>query len=145
MANPSASSTAQQRHRPTPEPPAGPQLSQQPQEPATPELGWQTIDEQRDFYDEWDCLHPGYLASEKLKNRGEKDVVIFDYSLDPDYLSRADGNLPVVGGSPSSGHPSAGGDIFFRVSGDELAGPGKFDQIIKPRPALSLGPRLGIT
>lgn len=143
MANPSASSTAQQ-HRPTPEPPAGPQLSQQPQGPATPELGWQTIDEQRDFYDEWDCLHPGYLASEKLKNRGEKDVVIFDYSLDPDYLSRADGNPQVDGGSPSSGHPSSGGDRFFQVPEDELITPDKFDQIIKPQLILSPGPRLGI-
>jgi len=110
--------------------------------------GWRTIGEQQDFYDEQDCLHPSHnLASEKLKPRKEHDVVIFDYSLNPDYLNRADEN-PFEEDGPSSGHFSADDDIFFQVSEKELIGSKQFDQIInptkEPRLTLSQGPRLGI-
>jgi len=111
--------------------------------------GWRTIGEQQDFYDEQDCLHPSHnLASEKLNNREEDDVVIFDYSLDPHYLTLVDGDSPVEEDGPSSGLFSASDDLFFLVPKDELIESKQFDQIInptkEPRLMLSRGPRLGI-
>ena len=118
------------------------------QESADYSDGWRTIGEQQDFYDEQDCLHPSHnLASEKLKPRKEHHVVIFDYSLNPDYLNHADEN-PFGGDGPSSGHFSADDDIFFQVSKKELIGSNLFDQIInptkEPRLTLSQKPRLVI-
>ena len=101
---------------------------------------WQTIGEQQSFYDERDCLHPSGLTSEKLGNRGENDVVIFDYSLDPDYLKRADGNPPGEEDAAPPGQSSADNDIFFQVSKNGLLESEKFDRIIDP----SREPRLGI-
>ena len=109
--------------------------------------GWETIDEQRAFCDERDCLDPSYNLASKNLRRNEDNVVIFDYSLDPDYLNHADGNTPVEEGDPSSGHFSAH-DIFFQVPKDELIGSKQFDQIINPtKEPLSIrsrGQRLGI-
>ena len=126
-------------------PPLSPGLSQ---ELADYFDGWKTIGEQQDFYDEQDCLHPSHnLASEKLKSRKEDHVVIFDYSLNPDYLNRSDEN-PFEEDGSSSGHFSADDDIFFQVSKKELIGSKQFDRIINPtkEPPLtpSRGPRLGI-
>ena len=111
--------------------------------------GWKIIGEQRSFYDEQDCLHPSRnLASEKLNSRREDDVVIFDYSLDPNYLTLVDGDSPVEEDSPSSGRFSASDDLFFLVPQDKLIESKQFDQIINPtnehRLILSRGPRLGI-
>ena len=116
------------------------------QELADPFAGWETIDEQRDFYDERDCLNPSHNLARKSLKRNEDNVVIFDYSLDPDYPSRADGNTPAEEGGPSR-HLSAD-DIFFQVPKHELIESQQFDQIINPakEPQLirSRGPRLGI-
>jgi len=118
-----------------------------PQELADRFAGWETIDEQRAFYDERDCLDPSHNLSSKTLKRNEDNVVIFDYSLDPDYPSRADGNTPAEEGGPSPGHFSAE-DIFFQVPKHELIESKQFDQIINPakEPQLirSRGPRLGI-
>ena len=148
--NPAAPLVAPQ----TPESAGGPidQLSLQPppsQESADHVDGWRIIGEQRDFYDEQDCLDPSHsLGSGKLKNRKVDDVVIFGYSLDPDYLKSADGNPPAEEGRASPGPFSADDDIFFRVSKNELMEFEKFDQIINslrdPQQSLSQGPRLGI-
>ena len=142
----------------TPEPSAGPsrRLSQSWPLPPVPSqelayhfAGWETIGEQRDFYDDRDCLDPGHhLASEKLQNRGENDVVIFDYSLDPDYLSPARGNPPVEESGPSSRRFGADDDIFCRVPKNGLIESNQFSQIINPgreSPQIqSPGTRLGI-
>ena len=136
--------------RSTPQPPVGPihELSRLPphfpaplQEPADYFNDWQTIDEQRDFYDERDCLDPGHnLTSEKLGTRGRDDVVIFDYSLDPDYPTGESGNPAVRG--------RADDDIFFRMSKNELLESKQFNKVINPtkesRLTQSRGPRLGI-
>jgi len=119
-----------------------------PQELADYFDGWEIIGEQQDFYDEQDCLHPSHnLASRKLETRGEDDVVVFDYSLDPDYLGHADGDLDEEG-SPPAEKSSADVDIFFRVPKTELVGSKQFDHIInlakEPQPVQSRGPRLGI-
>ena len=59
---------------------------------------WQNIGEQQEFYNEKDFLYPSCnLRSEKLKNRKEDDIVIFDYSL-----NGTDGNPEVKEGGPSS-------------------------------------------
>ncbi|PUU79855.1 hypothetical protein B9Z19DRAFT_1080740 [Tuber borchii] len=139
----------------TPEPSAGPsQILPQSwplpsRELASRFAGWITIGEQRDFYDDRDCLDPcHHLASEKLQYRGEDDVVIFDYSLDPDYLSPARGNPPVEEGGPSSRRFGANDDIFFRVPKNKFIRSNQFDQIINPgreSPQIpSRGARLGI-
>ena len=144
--------------RSTPQPPVGPihELSQLPpffsaplQEPADHFNDWQTIGEQRDFYDERDCLDPGHnLTSEKLRTRGRDDVVIFDYYLDPDYPTGESGNPAVRGSSPPSQHLGADDDIFFRVPKNELLESKQFNKIINPtkesRLTQSRGPRLGI-
>ena len=105
---------------------------------------WKTIHEQQDFYDEKDLLLPSCnLKSQKLSNRKEDDVVIFDYSL-----SSKDGNPPVGEGGPSSGRSSSHDDIFFRVPRGEFIESRQFNQIINPakEPGLiqSRGPRLCI-
>jgi len=137
---------------------AGPihELSQQPQpSPALSQklenlfAGWQTVGEKQAFYDERDCLDPSHsLMCDKLGGRTEDDVVIFDYSLDPDYLSKASGSPLVEEGGPSPGHLSSDDDIFFQVSKNELIESEKFNQIINPPKELLLlqsrGPRLGI-
>lgn len=106
--------------------------------------GWETICEQQEFYDEKDFLYPSCnLTSERLKNRKEDDVVIFDYSL-----SGADGNLTVEGGGPSPRRFSEEDNIYFLVPKEELIGSKQFDQIInpakEPQPIRSWGPRLTI-
>ena len=106
--------------------------------------GWNIIGEQRGFYDEQDCLHPSRnLASEKLSNRREDDVVIFDYSLGPNYLQPIDGE-----DSPSSDQSSSGDDIFFQVPKDRLIESEQFNKIInlanEPQEILTRGQRLGI-
>ena len=127
------------------------QLSQPstlPQEPTDYFDGWDTIGEQQDVYDEQDCLHPNHsLASEKLKRRGGDDVVIFGYSLNPEYLKSVDGNPP-AGESLSPRHPAADDDIFCQVSKNVLVTSKQFDQTINPTKELQLllsrGSRLGI-
>ena len=115
------------------------------QELASRFAGWETIDEQRDFYDERDCLDPSHhLVSEKLKNRREDDVVIFDYSLNPDYLRPTRGNTPIEEGGPSSRHFGEDDDIFFRVSKNELIESNQFDQIINPGRESPLIPSRGV-
>jgi len=130
-----------------------PQLSPLPPRPSQESAGhpggWKTIGEQLDFYDEQDCLRPSHnLVSEKLKTRTEDHVVIFDYSLNPDYLGRADGNTPVEERGPPPGNSRGGDDIFFQVSKNELIESKQFDQIINPDKEsprmLARGPRLGI-
>jgi len=157
MADPGASSPAPQGDRAALEPPMGSihQLSQPSQQSLalSQELeirfaGWETIGEKRDFYDEQDCLHSSYnLASEKLQHRGRDDVVIFDYSLSPGYLS-LDGDPPSEGEGRSPGRFSEDDDIFFKVSKDELTKSEQFNQIInppkEPRLLQSRGRRLGI-
>lgn len=109
--------------------------------------GWQTIGEQRGFYDEQDCLDPNHnLASDELQNRKEDDVVIFDYFLDPDYLTCASGNPnPLVeGGCPSSRQFNPDNGIFFQVSKNELIKSKQFDRIINSPPLSEGGPRLGV-
>ena len=127
--------------------------TREPPEPALPRgsagclAGWQTIGEQRDFYDEQDCLDPTShnLASDELKNRKEDDVVIFDYFLDPDYLTCASGNPnpPVEEGCPSKQFSPDNG-IFFQVSKNELIKSKQFDRIINSPPLSEGGPRLGV-
>jgi len=91
--------------------------------------GWRPIGQQQEFYDEegFLCLSRN-LTSEKLKDRKEDDVVIFDYSL-----SREDGNPPVGGSGPSSGGSSEDDDRFFQVSKDRLIESEQFSQVINPR------------
>jgi len=91
--------------------------------------GWRPIGQQQEFYDEegFLCLSRN-LTSEKLKDRKEDDVVIFDYSL-----SREDGNPPVGGSGPSSGGSSEDEDRFFQVSKDMLIESEQFSQVINPR------------
>jgi len=119
-----------------------PQSPEPSQEPADHLDGWRTIGEQQPFYDEQDCLHPSHnLVSGKLKTRTDDHVVIFDYSLNPDYPGHADGGTPVGEGGDSS----ADDDMFFRVSKNELIESKQFDQIINPDEESSLSrARLGI-
>ena len=126
-----------------------PQPSQPPQGSADNVDNWTIIGEQKGFYDEQDCLHPSRnLTSEKLSNRRKDDVVIFNYSLDPEYLKHVDGNLLVEEGSPSSERFSADDDIFSRVPKDQLIESEQFKQIInltnEPREILAPGQRLHI-
>ena len=103
--------------------------------------GWQTIGGQRGFCDERDYLNPSHnLASQKLRARKEDDVVIFNYSLNPLRLGRADGSLLAKEGGPSLGHFDAADDIFFRVPKNELIESKQFVRTINPRQE----PRLGI-
>ncbi|PUU82957.1 hypothetical protein B9Z19DRAFT_1061389 [Tuber borchii] len=110
---------------------------------------WETIGERRGFYDEQDFLNPSYsLASEKLKNRKEDDVVIFDYPIDPNYLSCLGGNPPVEGGGPSLGRVNGDTERFFRAPRDKLVESEQFNRVInstkEPRLAQPKGLRLGI-
>ena len=139
MADSSSSPATQQGSPLVPELPEG----QQPEESAAPPLGWQNIHEQRNFCDEWDCLHPSDLTNKELQNRGN-DIVVYDYSLDSDYLSRANGDHLAEGGSPSSARPGSGSDRFLRVPMNELTSQREFDRKIKPQLVLSPEPRLGI-
>jgi len=90
---------------------------------------WRVIGEQQEFYDDegFLCLSRS-PTSEKLKDRKEDDVVIFDYSL-----RRADGNPPVEGSGPSSGGSSEDDDRFFKVPKDRLIESEQFSQVINPR------------
>ncbi|PUU79845.1 hypothetical protein B9Z19DRAFT_1080732 [Tuber borchii] len=152
VASPAALPEPTQASEPAPESVGQPSLPSPPsQEPADPLDGWKKLitREEQGFYDEQDCLHPSYnLASEELKDRKEDDAVIFNYSLDTDYLGRVDGNPPAGGDPTSAGRISPDDDIFFRVSKDELLGSKQFDQIINPlkeaRQSLTQGQRLGI-
>ena len=105
---------------------------------------WETIGKHQEFYDEKDFLYPSCnLTSEKLKNRKEDDVVIFDYSL-----NGTDGNPEVEGGGPSARCLSKEDDIFFLVPKDKLIGSKQFNQIInptkEPQPIRLRGSRLAI-
>ena len=112
----------------SPEPPLPPPTGSLPQESPDHSDRWRIIVEQPEFYDEKDFLHPSYnLTSEKLKNRKEDDVVIFDYSL-----SGADGGPPVGGGGSSSAGSDEDDGRFFQVSKDRLMEPEQFSQILNP-------------
>ena len=103
--------------------------------------GWKTVGGQ-EFYDEEGFLYPSYsLTSEKLKDRREDDVVIFDYSL-----SGVDGNPLVEETGPSSGSIEVN-DRFFHVPKDRLVESEKFNQVISATKRSRLtrtGARLGI-
>ncbi|KAG0128935.1 hypothetical protein HOY82DRAFT_522130 [Tuber indicum] len=104
------------------------------QRPESADDSWKIIGEQQAFYDEQDCLYPGYnLASNKLEGRGDH-VVIFNYSLHPGYLSRVDGDPPVEGPAPPLGPFSGDDDIFYPVPKDKLINSVEFNQIINPTP-----------
>ncbi|KAG0128939.1 hypothetical protein HOY82DRAFT_621337, partial [Tuber indicum] len=114
--------------------------------PPLPAPSWETINEREDFYDVQDLLDLSRgLTSERLKDRREDDVVIFDYSLDPSYLR---GGPPAEEGGPSSGSSSTDDDLLFRVSKNRLIESDQFDQIINsaevPVSTLSRGSRLGV-
>jgi len=86
------------------------------------------IGEQQGFYDEEGFLYPSCsLTSEKLKDRKDDDVVIFNYSL-----GRVDGDPPVERGSPSSGSFGEDDDMFFQVPKEKLIDSEQFNQIINP-------------
>jgi len=121
-------------HQPSQTQPPPPTLAGEPPESIDV---WKTIGEQ-DFDNEKDFLYPSRnLTSEKLKNRNEEDVVIFDYSL-----SSADENPPVEGGGPSSGSFREEDNIFFQVHKDRLI---ESKQLTKEaRLIRSRGPRLDI-
>ena len=74
--------------------------------------------------------------------------MIFDYSLDPDYLKSAERYPPVEEGAASPGPFGVDDDIFFQVSKNQLIGSKQFDQIInpsnEPRLTVSRGPRLNV-
>jgi len=90
--------------------------------------GWKTIGEQPEFYDEKDFLRPSFnLTSERLKDRKEDDVVIFDYSM-----GGADESPLVEGGGPSSAGSDEDDDRFFQVSKGRLIAPEQFSQILNP-------------
>ncbi|KAG0633173.1 hypothetical protein HOY80DRAFT_1141617 [Tuber brumale] len=115
MANPGINYTARPDARPTTEPLPDftPQL-QQPS-PPLPSLSWKAINEPKYFYDVQDLVDPSPgLTSEKLRDRKEDDVVIFDYSLDPRYLR---GGLTSGEGGPSSRSSSVDDDLFLQDFG----------------------------
>jgi len=104
--------------------------------------GWKTIGEQ-EFYDEegFLCLSRN-PTTEKLKDRKEDDVVIFDYSL-----SRPNGNLPVGEVRPSSGNPGGDDDRFSQGPKNMLIESEQFSQVIsytKESRLIQSGGRLGI-
>jgi len=111
---------------PSPLPPKLPQVS------STRSSGWETISEQRGFYDEQDSLRPGYnLAIPKLQNRGRDEVVIFDCSLVLGILSGVDGNPTVEGGGAPSERFSTDDDVFLWIP-KKLTKSREFDDIINP-------------
>ena len=157
MVDPDTNSPALLGTHDSPQPSAVPihELSQLPRLPSAPSsisadlfAGWQTIHKQRNFYNEQDCLDPSHnLASEKLNDRNPDDVVIFDYSLAPGYLSGGDEYSRVKQGGPPPEQFGPDDDIFFRVPKNELIGSRQFNQIINPieEPRLpSRGQRLGV-
>ncbi|PUU82964.1 hypothetical protein B9Z19DRAFT_1105475 [Tuber borchii] len=90
--------------------------------------GWKTIGGHQEFYDEEGFLYPSCtLTSEKLKDRKEDDVVIFNYSL-----SRTDESPPAEGSGPSSGIFGEHDDIFSQVPKDTLIESEQFNQVINP-------------
>ena len=137
MDHPDTNSTAPLDTNSTPEPSVGSihQSSQAlPPSPARAEEspdhlhGWKTIGGQQGFYDEEGFLYPSYnLTSEKLKDRKEDDVVIFNY-----YLSRTDGSPPAEGSGLSSGIFGENDDIFFQLPKDTLMGSRQFNQVTNP-------------
>ncbi|KAG0128938.1 hypothetical protein HOY82DRAFT_621333, partial [Tuber indicum] len=107
---------------------------------------WEAINKQKDFYDVQDLVDLGRsLTSEKLRERKEDDVVIFDYSLDPSYLR---GYIPIEEEGSSLRNWGADDDLFLRVPKDMLLESEQFDQIInsikEPLSTLSRGSRLCI-
>ena len=89
---------------------------------------WKTIGGQQGFYDEEGFLHPSRnLTSEKLEDRREDDVVIFNYSL-----SQPDRSPPAEGSRPSPGSFGENDDIFFQVPKDTFIESGQFNQVINP-------------
>ena len=90
--------------------------------------GWKTIGGQQGFYDGEGFLYPNRnLTSEKLKDRKEDDVVIFNYSL-----SRTDENPPAEGSRPSPGSFGEDDDIFFQAPKDTFLVSEQFNQMINP-------------
>ena len=153
MANPNANPEAQLEPLQAPGSALG--SGGQPSQPSPPSQGsanhvdgWKMIGEQQGLYDEQDCLQGRNLASEKLSNRREDDVVIFNYSLDPEYLKRVDGNPLVEEGRFSPQHFSAEDDIFLQMPKDNLIESSQFNRIINPtneaQGILAEGQRLGI-
>ena len=89
--------------------------------------GWKTIGG-RGFSDEVGFLSPRcHLTREKLKDRKEEDVVIFNYSW-----NRVDGYPPVEGRGPSSGSSGEDDYILFQVLKDRLIESEKFNRVINP-------------
>ncbi|PWW79097.1 hypothetical protein C7212DRAFT_153698 [Tuber magnatum] len=131
MANPATKFTAPPDPTPGPSPGSIGQSPQLPPTPPVPSVDWEII-KHKGFYDEQDCLHPSRnLSSEKLKGRKEH-VVIFNYSLFPDFLSPEDGGGDGKGGGPSSGHSPSEDDKFVQVSHTGLIESKQFEQIINP-------------
>ncbi|PUU82961.1 hypothetical protein B9Z19DRAFT_1061393 [Tuber borchii] len=90
--------------------------------------GWKTIHGKQGFYDEEGFLYPSRnLTSEKLKDRKEDDVVIFNYSL-----SRTDESPPAEGSRPSPASFGEDDDIFFQMPKDTFIGSEQFNQVINP-------------
>ena len=122
-------------HQPSQGPPPPPTLAQDPPHRFD---GWRAIGEQQEFYDDegFLCLSHN-LKSEKLNDRKEDDVVIFDY-----LLSQEDGDPPVEGSCPSSGGPGED-DQFFQVHKDRLIESEQLSQVTNLRSIQSRG-RLAI-
>jgi len=90
--------------------------------------GWRAIHEQQGFYDEEGFLYPSCnLTSEKLKDRKEDDVVIFNYSL-----SHTDESPSAEGSRPSPGSFGEDDDIFFQMPKDTFIRSEQFNQVINP-------------
>ncbi|KAG0638287.1 hypothetical protein HOY80DRAFT_906499, partial [Tuber brumale] len=146
MANPGISSTTPPETLPTIEPLPGSTHQLSLTSSPLPALSWETINKKNDFYDLQDLLDLSHgLTSEKLKDRKEDDVVIFDYLLDPCYLH---GGPLVDEEGPSARSSSTDDDLFFRVPKNMLMESDQFDQIINstegPLLTMSRGSRLGI-
>ena len=120
----------------TPEPSVGSihqlSLTLRPPPPLTEESlnhfhGWKTIGE-RGFSDEEGFLSPRcHLTSERLKDRKEEDIVIFNH-----LLNRADGNPPVERHGSASGSSGEDDYILFQVLKDRLIESEKFNRVINP-------------
>ena len=137
MDHPDTNSTPPLDTHSTPEPSAGSSRQSSQALPPSPALaeesldhfhGWKTISEKQGFYDEEGFLDPNCnLKSEKLKDRKEDDIVIFNY-----LLSRTDEIPPTEGSTPSSGSIGEDDDIFFQVPKSTLIGSEQFSQVINP-------------
>ncbi|RPB03055.1 hypothetical protein L873DRAFT_1841387 [Choiromyces venosus 120613-1] len=123
------------------------------QQPVADFSTWDKIrgDEQQRFYDERDCLHPNLTpVSEKLRNREENDVVIFNYSSKPNYPHGVDREGSIERSSSENEEQfDIENDRFCLVPKEKLIESTEFDQIINLDPGeldsrISRGTRLGI-